>query len=179
MLSLPARRDKKRMDYSAIPIARLASMALAPFAGNPALQSSQTLELTALSPLLMEEASVTQYGTRTSATERTLRVARNGELSGILNAKRASTTLDAAFVPLIAQQALLILVSHAKRIPMAEEQDTPWDALQDSRCLALSVILLAKKVTRVMAPFAGRNALLESTLAVLFAQTLKINAPIA
>lgn len=90
------------MDYSAIPTAKRVSMESALSAGNNAPQSSLTLELTASSHPPMEEVLAMLFGTKTSATERTLRVARSGEPSGTLSARRASTTSDAVSVHQIA-----------------------------------------------------------------------------
>ena len=114
------------MELSAIPTAEADSMVLDQSAGSTAPLSSETTAHSATSQIHTEEVLDTQSGTKMIANATTqLLVARSGEPSGTPSAVLISTMLHAASVHLTAQQARLILVSHAPRIPTAEVLESP------------------------------------------------------
>ena len=172
----PAMKDGKEMVHFATPIAMMAITELVQSAGKDAQVASLILVLTASSPSHMEEVSVTHFGTRASASMITLRDVRNGEHSTTPNAEKASTMLLAASAHPTASMAKLILESHAKRRPMVEVPVNHSYVAVASKNLEHSAIHLANQAIMEMVQFAGKTALLESTLAVLFALILLINA---
>jgi len=95
-------------------------MVSAQFAGNTVLQVSQTLVLIALSHQPTEEVLVMLYGMRVCAKTRTHKVARNGVLFTIQNARKVSTMLHAVSAHQTAPQVSLISEFHAKRTHTAE-----------------------------------------------------------
>lgn len=155
----------------AILTVKMDTMASALSAGRVAHHPSLILESTALNHLPTVVESDILSGTKPDAKETILKVARNGELSGILNAEKASTILDAVSALQTALLVLLTLVFHAKKTLMAEAGVKFLAAPKTSKCQVLSVTLHANPATTATAQFAGKIALLESILAVLFALT--------
>ena len=95
----PADKVKRKMVLFATLFAKLGSTVLALFAGNTALASSVTMELSAISPLHTVVVPDILFGTKENATViiQTLAV-RNGEQSGTPNANKTSTMLLAVSV---------------------------------------------------------------------------------
>ena len=131
---------------------------LAPSVGNHVHPASQTPVLIASNLHLMEEEVDMLFGEEEHAAITTLRVVKNGEPCGTQNAVKIFTMLLAVFVPLTAQLACLILVSHAKSKPMEEVLDIPLNAPLIKKRMELFATLLAKLASLVMAQSAGNNA---------------------
>lgn len=94
------------MEPSATLGARLVSTVWDLSAGRIAHLDSEMMERSAISQRHTVEALVMPFGMKTTARETTQSsVARNGAPSGIPSAAQISTTLLAAYVPLIALQA--------------------------------------------------------------------------
>ena len=93
-------------------------------AGSTVPQASQTLVLIALSHQPMEEVLDTLYGMRVCAKTKTHKVARNGVLFTIQNARKVSTMLHAVSAHQTVPQVSLISEFHAKRTHTAEVLDT-------------------------------------------------------
>ena len=92
---LPVEKAGRKTALSVTHSVKRATKEMGQCVGKPAPMASRTLEVIALSLHLMEEEQDMFSGKKASARKITHKDVRNGVLSGILNARKASTMLHA------------------------------------------------------------------------------------
>ena len=85
------------------------------------------------------------YGTWISVSRKTHRDVSSGDYSTTQNVRTGSMPLDAASVPLTAKMECLILVFHAKKIPMEEELEFHLLAPLNNSMMPVSAIPTVKQ----------------------------------
>lgn len=124
----------------------------------------------------MAEALDTPHGMKTSATQKTLRVVKSGDSSGIQNALQDSTMLPVVSVLLIVRMDRLISGFRVKRNPMEEELDIHLPAEKMSNTILDYATLHVEVASMEWDPSVGKFVKLANLNVVLSVLTLQMDA---